>query len=152
MNTGGIKQKCLAYLFNFHCIFLFSLQLFSTMSRGERHSLEKLHASTRTPLFPHGHELTLIPVVPGKPLMPGEPAGPGYPFRPVSPFAPMSPFTPATQLGCPGDPGVPVFPGTPGIPLLPTGKKEEKQKRRKLLKLRKAKMQLHVRSFQNMSP
>ena len=75
--------------------FQFLLHFYLGTCRGEHYSLGKLNASARTPIFPHEHELTLPPVLPGKPLMPGEPAGPGYPFRPVSPFAPMSPFAPA---------------------------------------------------------
>lgn len=66
-----------AKIFDLSIQFLLHFYLFSAISRGERHSLEKPNAGTRTPLFPHGHELTLPPVLPGKPLIPGEPAGPG---------------------------------------------------------------------------
>lgn len=42
MNIREIKQKDLIYLFHSSCIFIVVLQLFSIISRGECHSLEKL--------------------------------------------------------------------------------------------------------------
>lgn len=91
MNIGGIKQKYLIYLLHFYLCPV----AVQHNSKGWT-ALPREAASMRTPIFPHKHELTLPPVLPGKPLMPGEPAGPGYPFRPASPFAPTSPFAPAT--------------------------------------------------------
>lgn len=42
MNIRDIKQKDLLYLFHSYCIFIFVLQPFSIISRGECCSLEKL--------------------------------------------------------------------------------------------------------------